>query len=106
MTTAFYLAAEDGEPAIQVGHYTKFELFGLTFNLETIIATCIAALIMLLLAFYLKSKVTSTGVPSGVQLFWEAVTIQMRQQVESAIGMKVAPYVLSLIHISEPTRPY
>ncbi len=39
MTTAFYLAAEDGESSIQVGHYTKFELFGLTFNLETIIAT-------------------------------------------------------------------
>ena len=46
MTTAFYLAAEDGEPAIQVGHYTKFELFGLTFNLETIIATALAALII------------------------------------------------------------
>ena len=96
MTTAFNLAAEDGEPAIQVGHYTRFEMFGLTFNLETIIATALAAAILLALAFYLKSKVTSTGVPSGVQLFWEAITIQMRGQVESAIGMKVAPYVLPL----------
>ena len=31
-----------------------------------------------------------------MQLFWEAITIQMRQQIESAIGMKVAPFVLPL----------
>lgn len=92
MTTDLYLA----EAQIQVGHYTKFEALGMTFNLETIIATALAALIMLGLAFYLKSKVTSRGVPSGVQLFWEAITIQFRSQVESAIGMKVAPYVLPL----------
>ncbi len=48
------------------------------------------------LAFFLKAKVTSTGVPGGVQLFFEAITIQMRQQIESAIGMKVAPFVLPL----------
>lgn len=96
MTTALYLAAEDQENAIQVGHYTTFQAFGLTFNLETIIATALAALILLGLAFYLRSKVTSTGVPTGVQLFWEAITIQMRSQVESAIGMRVAPYVLPL----------
>ena len=44
----------------------------------------------------LKAKVTSTGVPGGVQLFFEAITIQMRQQVEAAIGMKIAPFVLPL----------
>jgi F-type H+-transporting ATPase subunit a len=35
-------------------------------------------------------------VPGGVQLFFEAITIQMRQQIEAAIGMKVAPFVLPL----------
>ncbi len=39
---------------------------------------------------------TSTGVPGGVQLFFEAITIQMRDQIESAIGMKIAPFVLPL----------
>ena len=34
--------------------------------------------------------------PSGVQLFWEAITIQMRNQIEAAIGMKIAPFVLPL----------
>ena len=48
------------------------------------------------LAFILRAKVTSTGVPSGIQLFWEAITIQMRDQVEGAIGMKIAPFVLPL----------
>lgn len=101
MTTAVLLAAGEtsggDEPgAIQVGHYTKFEALGMTFNFETIVATLIAAVILLILAFYLKAKVTSTGVPSGVQLFWETVTIQMRGQIESSIGMRVAPYVLPL----------
>lgn len=91
------LAAEEGGPAIEVGHHTMvFELFGMTFNGDTILATAIAAVIVIGLAFYLRSKVTSTGVPGGVQLFWEALTIQMRGQIESAIGMRVAPFVLPL----------
>ena len=53
-------------------------------------------MIVLALAFFLRAKVTSTGVPGGVQLFWEAITIQMRDQIEGAIGMKIAPFVLPL----------
>ena len=95
--TQTVLAAEEGGTAIHVGHHTLvFELFGMTFNGDTILATAITALIVIGLAFYLKSKVTATGVPGGVQLFWEALTIQMRQQIEGSIGMKVAPFVLPL----------
>jgi F-type H+-transporting ATPase subunit a len=91
------LAAEEGGAAIHVGHHTLvFQLFGMTFNGDTILATAITAVIIIGLAFFLKSKVTSTGVPGGVQLFWEALTIQMRQQIEGSIGMKVAPFVLPL----------
>ena len=91
------LAAEEGGAAIHVGHHTLvFELFGMTFNGDTILATAITAVIIIGLAFFLKSKVTATGVPGGVQLFWEALTIQMRQQIEGSIGMKVAPFVLPL----------
>jgi F-type H+-transporting ATPase subunit a len=95
--TETVLAAEEGGAAIHVGHHTMvFELFGMTFNGDTIMATAITALIIIGLAFFLKSKVTSTGVPGKVQLFWEALTIQMRGQIESSVGMKVAPFVLPL----------
>ncbi|BBX01284.1 F0F1 ATP synthase subunit A [Mycolicibacterium moriokaense] len=97
-TSEIVLAAEEeGGATIHVGHHSLvFELFGMTFNGDTILATGITALIVIALAFVLRAKVTSTGVPGGVQLFWEALTIQMRNQIESAIGMKVAPFVLPL----------
>ncbi|MFN6555022.1 F0F1 ATP synthase subunit A [Mycolicibacterium septicum] len=95
--TTTVLAAEEGGAAIHVGHHTMvFELFGMTFNGDTILATAVTAVIVIALAFVLRAKVTSTGVPGGVQLFWEALTIQMRGQIEAAIGMKVAPFVLPL----------
>ena len=78
------------------GHHEEVHWLGLTFNVDTIIATAIAAVIVIALAFFLRAKVTSTGVPGGVQLFFEAITIQMRQQIEAAIGMKIAPFVLPL----------
>ena len=90
------------EAAIHVGeHDPVWHLFGsdsrwLTINGDTVISTSIAALIVIALAFFLRSKVTSTGVPGGVQLFWEAITMQMRGQIETAIGMKIAPFVLPL----------
>jgi F-type H+-transporting ATPase subunit a len=91
------LAAEEGGAAIHVGHHTMvFEMFGMTFNGDTILATAITAVIIIGLAFFLKAKVTATGVPGGVQLFWEALTIQMRGQIESSVGMRVAPFVLPL----------
>jgi F-type H+-transporting ATPase subunit a len=91
--TETILAAESG---IQVGHHTEANWFGLTVNTDTVLSTAIAAVIVLGLAFFLRAKVTSTGVPNGVQLFWEAITVQLRNQIEAAIGMKIAPFVLPL----------
>ncbi|BBZ29757.1 ATP synthase subunit a [Mycolicibacterium madagascariense] len=82
--------------AIHVGEHDEVHWLGLTFNLDTITATAVAAVIVIGLAFFLRAKVTSTDVPGGVQLFFEAITIQMRNQVESAIGIRVAPFVLPL----------
>ena len=82
--------------AIEVGEHHKATWLGLTVNTDTIYSTAIAAAIVIAMAFYLRSKVTSTDVPGGVQLFFEAITIQMRNQVESAIGMRIAPFVLPL----------
>ena len=91
--TETILAADSG---IEVGHHTTANWFGLTVNTDTVLATAIAAVIVLALAFFLRAKVTSTGVPNGVQLFWEAITTQLRNQIEAAIGMKIAPFVLPL----------
>jgi F-type H+-transporting ATPase subunit a len=52
--------------AIHVGHHEEVHWLGLTFNLDTIIGTSVAALIVIGLAFFLRAKVTSTGVPGGV----------------------------------------
>ncbi len=82
--------------ALEVGHHIEQKWFGLTVNVDTVLSTAIAGVIVIALAFFLRAKVTSTGVPGGVQLFFEAITIQMRNQVESAIGMRIAPFVLPL----------
>lgn len=84
------------EAAIEVGHHVQQKWFGMTVNVDTVLATTIAAVIVLILAFILRAKVTSTGVPGRIQLFWETITIQARNQIESAIGMKIAPFVLPL----------
>jgi F-type H+-transporting ATPase subunit a len=81
---------------IEVGQHNTATWFGLTVNIDTLLSTAIAGVIVIALAFFLKAKITSSGVPNGVQLFWEALTIQMRNQIESAIGMRIAPFVLPL----------
>src|ERR1700752_3343981 len=91
MTEAFLADA-----AIEVGHHDTARWFGMTVNVDTVASSALAAVIVIGLAFFLRSKVTSTGVPGGVQLFFEAITIQMRDQIEGAIGMKIAPFVLPL----------
>lgn len=84
------------ETKIEVGKHWTEEFLGMSFNIDTIIATLVAAAIVLALAFFLKSKITTKGVPNGVQLFFESITMQLRAQIESAIGMRVAPFVLPL----------
>lgn len=91
MTQTSYLA----ESTIEVGHHTEVEWLGLTFNLDTIISTVIAAVIVIALAFVVRFKVTSRK-PNAIQLYFEALTGQMRSQIENSIGMKVAPYLLPL----------
>jgi F-type H+-transporting ATPase subunit a len=81
---------------VEVGHHTTATWFGMTVNTDTIMATAVAGAITLVLAFILRAKVTSTGVPGGVQLFWEAITVQMRGQIQSSMGISLAPFVLPL----------
>ncbi|MDT5202683.1 MAG: F-type H+-transporting ATPase subunit a, partial [Mycobacterium sp.] len=84
------------EGAIEVGQHKTAHWFGLTVNVDTVASAGLAAVIVIGLALFLRAKVTSSGVPGGVQLFFEAITVQMRNQIESAIGMRIAPFVLPL----------
>ncbi len=81
---------------IDVTHYRAISVFGIGFHIGTIIASAVGAAVLLALAFFARAKITSSGVPRGPQLFFEALTKQMRDQVESQIGMRVAPFVLPL----------
>ncbi|MGV9479802.1 F0F1 ATP synthase subunit A [Gordonia aichiensis] len=83
------------EAQIEVGHHKQVEWLGMTWNIDTIIATAIAAVIVIALAFFARSRMTSKR-PNSVQLFFEAVTTQMRSQIENSMGMKVGGFVLPL----------
>ncbi|MFI5779860.1 F0F1 ATP synthase subunit A [Nocardia sp. NPDC051570] len=80
---------------VEVGHHETARVFGMDFHVDTILATGVAAGVVLGLAFYLRIRLTS-GVPNGVQLFFETVTVQLRAQVENAVGLQLSPFVLPL----------
>jgi F-type H+-transporting ATPase subunit a len=78
---------------IEVGVHPTFELFGMTFNADTIWATAIGAIIVIGLGLFVRARITS-GVPSGIQLFFETITKWSRDQIETNVGIKVAPYLV------------
>ncbi|HEU5271797.1 MAG TPA: F0F1 ATP synthase subunit A [Jatrophihabitans sp.] len=80
---------------VEVGNHIQWHVFGLTWNVDTILGTIIAGAIVLGLGFYLRSKL-SVHKPTGVQLFYETVTSQIEEQVESTMGVRTAPFVVPL----------
>lgn len=90
--TNYVLAAEG---AVEVGVHKQWHVLGLTVNVDTVISSLIAALILLGIGVYLAVKATS-GVPSGLQLTFETVTEQIEEQVEDQIGIRTAPFVVPL----------
>ncbi|MGH3766372.1 MAG: F0F1 ATP synthase subunit A [Pseudonocardiaceae bacterium] len=70
-------------------------MLGLTINVDTVISTGIAAVIVLAFAFYLAAKATAK-VPSRLQLIFETVTDQVERQVEANLGIRTAPFVVPL----------
>ena len=53
-------AAEGGEdePAIEIGHHVTREFLGMTFNIDTIISTLVAGVLVLLLGFWATRSLT------------------------------------------------
>jgi F-type H+-transporting ATPase subunit a len=84
------LAAE-----IQPGHHITAEFAGLTFNLDTIWTTVLAGAIVVISGLIIARK-ASSGVPTKPQLMWETLIGAIEDQVEDAIGKRVAPFVVPL----------
>jgi F-type H+-transporting ATPase subunit a len=78
---------------ITPGEHVQWHLGGLTFNGDTIIATVVAGLIVILLGLLVRRK-ASVHKPTKLQLGFEAVTEQVERQVEDTVGVKTAPWVV------------
>jgi F-type H+-transporting ATPase subunit a len=89
--SASVLAVEN----IEIGEHITWTVFGLTFNVDTILATIVAGGIVVALGLWLRKRITAKK-PNGVQLVWETVTDQVEKQVESTLGIRTAPFVVPL----------
>jgi len=88
----------DSRPAainIEVGNHIQWHVFGLTWNVDTILATLIAGAILITLGFLMRSRL-SVRKPRGLQLFFETVTGAVEEQVEDTMGVRTAPFVIPL----------
>jgi F-type H+-transporting ATPase subunit a len=92
-TTTDALAAEGGE--IQPGEHWTGEFFGLTFNIDTIIATIIAGAVVCGLGLYMARGATK-GRPTKLQLAFEALTAWVQGQVREGMGLNAPRGVISL----------
>ncbi|MEZ0581146.1 F0F1 ATP synthase subunit A [Nocardioides sp. MH1] len=83
---------------ITPGEHPERHLFGLTFNIDTIISTLVAGSIVLLLGFLVRralTRDTADHVPTKLQIIWESVVGEVNNQVEDNLG-KVHPFVAPL----------
>ena len=80
------------EPKITIGDNPTFHLFGMTFDTYVIVATLLAAAIVLGMGWRARSKATS-GVPSKLQLFFEFLIEQVSDLTGSVLGEEGYKYV-------------
>jgi F-type H+-transporting ATPase subunit a len=76
-------------------HKIIWHVGGLTFHGDTIIATLIAGAILVGLGFYIRSRL-SVQKPGKAQLAYETVVDQVEKEVDAAMGVQVAPFVVPL----------
>ncbi len=89
--TEVVLAAEE----IQPGEHWTVEIGGLTFNVDTIIATVVAGAIVCGLGLYMARRATM-GRPSKLQLTFELLVGWVRQQVYDGMGLRAPRGVVEL----------
>ncbi|MGH3493703.1 MAG: FoF1 ATP synthase subunit A [Sciscionella sp.] len=82
-------------PNINPTEHAQVTMFGLTFNTDTIIGTVVSAVVLIALALLIRYRLTS-GVPGRIQLTFETITKMLADQVESIIGIRLAPFLIPL----------
>jgi len=80
---------------ITPGEHPTVELLGLTFNIDTIIATAVAAAIVCGLGLYMARGATK-GRPTKLQLAFEGLTGWVQGQIREGMGMRAPTGVVSL----------
>lgn len=80
---------------ITPGEHIQWHVFGLTWNVDTILSTLIAGAIILILGFLLRRK-SSTRKPTKLQVAFELMVKQVQDTVEDSMGVKTAPFVVPL----------
>ena len=83
---------------ITPGEHPTREWFGMTVNIDTVISTVVAGVIVLLLGFLVRralTRPTADHVPTKLQMIWEAVVGEVNKQVEESLG-KIHPFVAPL----------
>ena len=83
---------------IHPGEHPTGQMFGMTFNLDTIWVTVIAGAVVVGLGFWARAKLTADTedhVPSKIQILWETIVDQVTTQVEENLG-HVNPFVVPL----------
>src|SRR5919108_520055 len=85
MTTDAVLAQE---AQITPGEHWTGEFLGVTLNLDTILATLIAGVILCGAGYYMASRATK-GRPSGLQVAFEALASWVQGQVKEGMGRRV-----------------
>jgi F-type H+-transporting ATPase subunit a len=83
------------DSTIDVGTHPTFRFLGMTFNVDTMYTTAIAAALVLLLMWWIARKATS-GVPSKGQVVVETVLNQARTYVEDAVGHDIPSWLVPL----------
>jgi F-type H+-transporting ATPase subunit a len=81
-----FLAAAEGSTITPGEHWTG-EFLGLTFNLDTILGTLVAGIIVCVLG-YVMARGATKGRPSGLQVAFEALTGWVQGQVKEGMGVR------------------
>lgn len=81
---------------INVGNHPRANIFGLAVNSDTLVSTVLAGAILIGLGLYMRSQISPAGVPGKLQLGFEGLVGYIEGLVESAMGVKVAPFVVPL----------
>jgi F-type H+-transporting ATPase subunit a len=71
--------------SVPVGDHITGKLFGLTVNIDDLVAVGVAGLIVVVLGIWLRAKVTA-GVPGKLQLAFETIVGSVENQVRTTMG--------------------